>query len=118
DATAEARSTPCFWRNLTWEAMPPTAGMARLANDIDTCNSVVGQSGRVMGTVPMSEIAYGTFVAIDRTIATTAQSQRAFWIVFQSSSGLPTWLNRAAMPMNVPIAISRLVELTLWSSWR
>ena len=51
--TAWARSRPCFCRKRIWEAVPPTPGTARLANEVDTCSSVVRTSGRLMGTVPI-----------------------------------------------------------------
>ena len=55
DATADARSTPCFWRNRICAAMPPTAGTARFENDIESWSSAVRTSGSVIGTVPISD---------------------------------------------------------------
>ena len=69
DATADARSTPCFCRKRICAAMPPIAGTARLENDIDSCSSAVRTSGRLIGTVPISATAVAKFVSsemIDR----------------------------------------------------
>src|SRR5205807_5423514 len=68
-ATADARSTPRFWRYRICEAAPPTAGMARLAKDIDSCTSVVTPNGSFRGTVPIRPSANVTFVANDRANA-------------------------------------------------
>ena len=57
DATADARSQPCFWRKRICAAIPPTAGTARFENDIDSWSSLVRHNGSGMGTVPMSETA-------------------------------------------------------------
>ncbi len=62
DATADARSQPCFCRNRICAAMPPTAGTARFENDIDSWSSLVRQSGSRMGTVPISDTAVATLV--------------------------------------------------------
>ena len=117
DATAEARSTPCFCRNRICAAMPPTAGTARFENDIESCSSAVRMSGRLMGTVPIRAMAVAKLVRSEMIIATISQPMSALVIVSHSSCGLPTWLSRAKIAMSVPTAIMRLVPLTRWSSW-
>ena len=81
DATADARSTPCFWRKRICAAMPPTAGTARFENDIDSWSSAVRTSGSLIGTVPISEIAVAKFVRNEMTIATASHAHSAFLIV-------------------------------------
>ncbi len=115
-AVAEARSSPRFCRNRIWIAIPPIAGIARLPNDIATWVSVVGHSGSRIGTQPISAIAYGTFVASERTSASATSHQFASLTVFQTSCGLPTWPSSTAAAISVPIAIMRLVGLTRCSS--
>ena len=81
DATADARSTPCFWRNRICAAMPPTAGTARFENDIDSCSSAVRTSGSGIGTVPISATAVAKLVRNEMNVATTSRNQSAFLIV-------------------------------------
>ena len=88
DATADARSTPCFCRNRICAAMPPTAGTARFENDIESCSSAVRMSGRLIGTVPMSAIAVAKLVSSEMIIATISHQKLALVIVSQSSCGL------------------------------
>ena len=61
--------------------MPPTAGIARFEKPIATWSSVVGQSGSLIGTVPMSATADAMFVAIERTKAARTHAQSAFFSV-------------------------------------
>ena len=64
----------------------------------------------------MSAIAYGMFVASDRTSAKPTSHHSAFFTVSQISWGLPTWPRSTAAAMSVPIAIIRFVGLTRCSS--
>ena len=88
DATADARSTPCFCRKRICAAMPPIAGTARFENDMESWSSAVRINGRLIGTVPMSAIAVAKLVRSEMTIATTSQNRSALVIVSQSSCGL------------------------------
>jgi len=97
--------------------VPPTAGTARLANDMDNCNSVVRMRGRLIGTAPMRAPALATKVRNAPARATTSQPICAAVIVFHSCDGLPTWLNKATSPRSVPIAINRFEALTRYRSW-
>ena len=117
DATADARSTPCFCRNRICAAMPPIAGTARFENDIESCSSAVRTSGRLIGTVPIERDRGGEVgEQRDDHRDGSASMRSALVIVSHSSCGLPTWLSRAKTAMSVPIAIIRLVPLTRWSS--
>ena len=75
DATADARSTPCFCRNRICAAIPPTAGIARFENDIDSWSSLVRHNGRLIGTVPMSAIAVAQLVANEISIAAVSHQR-------------------------------------------
>ena len=95
-ATADARSTPCFWRKRTCDAIPPTAGTARFENDIESCSSLVRHNGIGCGTVPISATADGMLVASDSTRARSNHHQLAAEMVRQNSPGSPIWLSSAA----------------------
>ena len=75
DATADARSTPCFCRKRICAAMPPIAGTARFENDIDSCSSAVRISGRLIGTVPMSATAVAKLVSSETIMAMISQTE-------------------------------------------
>lgn len=52
-ARAEVSSTPFFWRNRTFVAMPPTlAGLVLLVNEPANCTRTTGISGILSGTDP------------------------------------------------------------------
>ncbi len=98
DATADARSTPCFWRKRICAAMPPMAGTARLENDIDSWSSAVRISGRLIGTVPISATAVAKFVSSEMTMATTNHQKSASLIVSHSSCGTADLAHAARRP--------------------
>ena len=62
-ATADDRSRPFFCRNRTCIAVSAATGTARLENDIADCSSMLGHTGRRMGTLPRNVMPNATSVA-------------------------------------------------------
>ena len=82
-ASADARSTPRFWRKRTCTALSAPAGSVTFENPIATWSSTADQNGTGWGTVPMNATANGTLVRSDTTSASVTHAQ------FASCSGVP-----------------------------
>src|SRR3954463_6509526 len=96
-------------------AMPPTAGTAKLENDMATWTSVVGHGGNLVCTVPRRATAYPTLDASDRARATASQGHCAPFSVSHVAAGVSTTARRAPAATSVPTPRAMLDGLTRYS---
>ncbi len=107
-ATAEPRSRPFFWRKRTCSAVSAATGTARLEKLIADCSSMLGHTGRRMGTLPRKVMPKATSVAMPSRNASATNQKSAFFTVSQKTSGSPTRLRSTPTPTSAPTAMMRL----------